>query len=324
MKKGKPAAVSNPAFLWTVLTGIFLALVSAGCGEGDMPDGQAETAISAITVTPKDRKIVTESVDKDIDTESVEKIAEKRKKIIEEAVVALSETRKALRALDEEKTEEALAALEKATGKLELILARQPDLALAPTDMAVTTLDLLTTLENIMKAKDQARNALEDGDVQEARALLSKLGSEIVIQVTNIPLATYPNAIKAVTPLIDKGRLEEAKVALAAALNTLVVTEHVIPLPVLRASAMLASADELAEQENRTDDDNEKLANLIENARYQLKMAEALGYGDDSDYKGFYEQLDLIERKTEGGKSGKGFFDDIQGSIEKLKKSLYK
>ena len=35
-----------------------------------------------------------------------------------------------------------------------------------------------------------------------------------------IPLATYPAAIKAVAPLIDAGHMEEAKAALEAALNT--------------------------------------------------------------------------------------------------------
>ena len=40
-------------------------------------------------------------------------ISQQRKKIIDEAVSALAETKNALRALDEKKTEEALAALER-------------------------------------------------------------------------------------------------------------------------------------------------------------------------------------------------------------------
>jgi hypothetical protein len=43
-------------------------------------------------------------------------ISQHRKKIIDEAVSALAETKNALRALDEKKTEEALAALERASG----------------------------------------------------------------------------------------------------------------------------------------------------------------------------------------------------------------
>lgn len=73
--------------------------------------------------------------------------------------------------------------------------------------------------------------------VQRARSLLEGLGSEIVFTVTNLPLATYPDAIKAIVPMIDEGRIKEAKVALGLALNTLVLTNHVVPLPILRLDA---------------------------------------------------------------------------------------
>jgi hypothetical protein len=37
-----------------------------------------------------------------------------------------------------------------------------------------------------------------------------------------------------------------------------------------------------------------------------------------------FTQLDQIERKTEGGKSGKGFFDKIKTSISGMRKSIFK
>ena len=67
--------------------------------------------------------------------------------------------------------------------------------------------------------------------MQQARALLSGLASESELQVTNLPLATYPAAIKAVAPLIDAGKKDEAKAALQLALNTLVVERFITPLP---------------------------------------------------------------------------------------------
>lgn len=301
-----------------------LSVASMGCDGGSSSDGKPETKKDEpVAAAPEKQEAMEESVQEDVDSDADDKVVEKRKKVLEEAVAALAETRKALRALDEKKTDEALASLEKATGKLELILAREPNLALAPTDVSVSTLDLLSTLEAIEAAKDEAEEALEDGNVQRARSLLSKLGSEIVVSVTNIPLASYPTAIKAVTPLIDDGKIDEAKVALAAALHTLVVTNHVIPLPVIRAEAMLADAEKLTEKKDREEGENEDLAGLLENARYQLQMAEALGYGQEEDYKKFYEQLDQIEKKTEGGKSGKGFFDKIKTSISGMRKSIF-
>ena len=306
--------------------GLMVALVSVaglGCNGSADVDENAQTQESLNTQAPEDQAAVSESVQEGVDTKADEKIVQKRKKIIEEAVTALSETRKAIQALDKKEPDKALAALEKATGKLELILAREPDLALAPTDVSLMTLDVLGTLESIELAREEAEEALEDGDVQTARSLLSKLGSEIVVRVTNIPLASYPEAIKAVTPLIDDGKLDEAKADLAAALHTLVITDHVIPLPVVRAESMLAQAEELTEKEDREKGENDQLTSLLENARYQLQMGEALGYGQEDEYKELYAQLDQIEEKTGDGKSGKGFFNKIKSSIGTMKKSIF-
>ncbi|MCG6863248.1 MAG: YfdX family protein, partial [Chromatiaceae bacterium] len=116
----------------------------------------------------------------------------------------MGETANALKALDEDKPDEALAALEKATGTLELILARDPGLALAPVDVEVVTYDLSASLDTVKTIIEEAEDYLEDGEIQKARRpLVANLASEIRFLTTNIPLATYPDAIKAVTPLID-------------------------------------------------------------------------------------------------------------------------
>jgi hypothetical protein len=148
--------------------------------------------------------------------------------------------------------------------------------------------------------------------------LAANLASEIQFRTTNIPLATYPDVIKAVTPLIDEGKLDNAKAALKAVLNTLVITTDVIPFPKLRAEQMLKNAEALAENEDRSVKDNETLANLLSEARNQLEMAELLGYGDKKLYKPMYEQLDQIEGKTSGGKGGKGWFDRIKKQLSEL------
>jgi hypothetical protein len=47
--------------------------------------------------------------------------------------------------------------------------------------------------------------------VQKARVLIRDLASEIIISVVSIPLQTYPDAIKAVAPLIDRGKIRPAQ-----------------------------------------------------------------------------------------------------------------
>ncbi|BCU06395.1 YfdX family protein [Allochromatium tepidum] len=261
----------------------------------------------------------TESVQPQVDAKATNQAAEKRKKITADAMAAVNETKKALKLLDEEKTDEALAALEQATGKLELVLARAQDLALAPVDVEVVTYDLLANLDTVKAMIHDAENYLEDGEVQKARPLVASLASEIVFRTTSIPLTTYPGAIKAVTPLIDEGKIDEAKAALQAALNTLVVTtDDVIPLPFLRAEVLLKNAEALAENKERTVKDNETLASQLAEARNQLKMAELLGYGTKKSFKPMYEQIDEIEQKTAGGKGGKGWFDKIKQQLSEL------
>ena len=160
---------------------------------------------------------------------------------------------------------------------------------------------------------------MEDGEVQKARVLVGNLGSEIQFRTTNIPLATYPAAIKAITPLIDAGKIDEAKKALQTTLNTLVITTDVLPLPTLRAERLLKQAQTLAEKKDRSKEESDKLSAHIKGARDQLKMAELLGYGKKKDYKPMYEQLDEIEKKSADGKSGQGWFDKIKKQLSDLK-----
>lgn len=274
---------------------------------------------TALPTEAQKKSAATEAVQPKVDQASADKAAQQRKKIIAEAQAALAETEKALEALESKNTDEALKALEVATGKLELILARDPALALAPVNVEVVTYDVLADLDTVKAVIKKAEDYLEDGEIQKARPLVANLASEIVVRTTSIPLATYPDAIKAITPLIDDGKIEEAKTQLQTALNTLVVTtDDVIPLPVLRAKELLNKAETLAENDKRTDKDNETLTGLLKDARTQLKMAELLGYGDKKSFKPMYEQLDEIKEKSAGGKGGKGWFDKIKKQLSDL------
>ena len=252
-----------------------------------------------------------------------EKANAERGKIYAEAVIALRETQNAIKALDKKDKKAAMAALERAVGKLEILLARAPDLALAPVDVQTQTLDIYADVKSVKKAVKDSIALLKKGRVQDARALVSGLASEIVIEVVNVPLATYPDAIKAVAPLIEKGKFKEAKAGLIAALNTLVITRHILPLPILRTEQMLKRAEVLAEKAKRSKDEEKELADILKAARAELQFAEALGYGKEGDFKPFYEQLDLIAEKTRGGKHGKGFFDKLKKALSDFRAKLF-
>ncbi len=245
-----------------------------------------------------------------------EATSEKRKKILEEATAAIRETENAISALDDEKPEEALEALERATGKLEILLAREPELALAPAGVSSVTHDIVADLETIEMMREEVGDAVKEGRIQDARRLIDHLASETVVRVTNIPLGTYPDAIKLAVSLIDEGKHDEAVVALQTALNTLVISEVLIPLPVVSAEASLLAAETLAEKKDRTDEENTELVELLESARTELEFAQALGYGSHRDFENLFDEIETIEKKTEDGKSGFGFFDKIRGFLD--------
>jgi YfdX protein len=246
---------------------------------------------------------------------------EKRRTLLADATAAIQETQAALKHLDDGKTKEALAALERATGKLDIILARDPKLVLAPAGVGVVTYDLQGGLDAVKKARQQAEDLMEEGRLQEARHLLKNLASETVISVTSIPLATYPDAIKSAVSLIDQEKKEDAKRLLQTALNTQVITETIIPLPVAKAQGSLKTAETLAEKKDRTQDDNERLKTAMDEARGQLEFAQALGYGAKKDFDKMYRQLAEIREKTADNKFGTGFFAKIKASISDFMRS---
>ncbi|WP_284722215.1 YfdX family protein [Methylophaga thalassica] len=268
--------------------------------------------------TPEEKNDMVKAVQQEVDQVVETKSVDKRKKTIVEAMEALSETKNALSALDDNDTEKAIQALEQVTGKLELVLARQPDLALAPVDVKPIVHDVFSSTKTIETLLEEAEQALKHGEVQKARHLLSGLASEIIVETTSIPLATFPDAIKAIAPLLDEGKAEAAKTALHTLLGTLVVSKQVIPLPVERARALLKKAEELMKKPERTDEESTQILNNIAEAKRQLEMAQLLGYGHKKDFEDLYEQIKEIDKKAKAGKSGTGFFDELTAKFKAL------
>ncbi len=205
-----------------------------------------------------------------------------------------------------------------ATGKLDLLIAREPDLALTPTDVAVTYRDIVASKDDIKTVIYAAEDALDDGRVQDARQLLTGMGSEIVTTVTELPLVAYTAAIKEIAPLIDAGEFEQAKLELEAVLKTVVLTDYVTPLPYLRAEELLKQAEELAEVSDRSEEQNEELAGKLAEVRKNLELGEILGYGSSDSYESLRTDLDQIEEKTSDGKHGKGIFDKMRDTMSEL------
>lgn len=287
-----------------------------------------------------------EAVSEPVQDEATAQVDERRKTLLNDATRALEETQAAVKALDEGDTQAALDALAVATGKLQSVVARDPALALAPVDVQLLQRDLLGDVETIEAAREVIEDLVGDGRVQEARPLMREFASEIIVETTNLPLATYPDALLRATAQIDAGEVETAKQTLATALGTVVVTEDVIALPVLRAQLLIDAAQNALDGDEATAaeadvadsastetesadeagaDDTEPLSpgEYIEAARNQLRMAEALGYGGEGDFEELYDNLDELDEKIDAEQDNGGIFDRIGDSFTRLKQRLF-
>ncbi len=274
------------------------------------------TPVVAEDLMPQDSAIVLEVEAESVQPNIDKQFEELHKSILLDAVEAVFETNHALIALENDQPTDAVAAIKTAIGKLEITLKRKPALGLKPIHVVKRIHDLHIDPNLIQPKVNAARALLKEGKLQQAKALLAPLVSETVITVTSIPLGLYPESLKAIVPLIDAGKIEEAKGKLRILLSTLVVKEIIIPLPPLRAKALLLKAEKLAENESRTERENKLLTDTFQEARNQLQIAEWLGYGDKNSFAVTYEQIHLIEEKLVGGKGGRGWFDIIKENLK--------
>lgn len=125
-----------------------------------------QAAVSSLPVSPEAKPEVVTEVQPEVQKETDSQAADKRKQVLDEAVSALALTKSALAALDGKDAARALATLAEVTGKLELIVAREPTLALAPVDVRTIVHDLFANTETIEAMTDEALYALKHGEVQ--------------------------------------------------------------------------------------------------------------------------------------------------------------
>jgi hypothetical protein len=246
----------------------------------------------------------------------------KQQQLVKEAVEAVMETENALSALNNKKAKEALLNLNNVSAKLRGLLAKDSHLKLVPVSFQEQTLIFEGDLDKVIETANLANELIEDHRIQQARQLLDGLTSEIRINIVELPLGEYPAAIEKASRLITAGNEAEARNTLEDVLDTLVTHAEIYPLPVLASEEYLTEAYEL---EHKTDlskkDSKENILKLADNAENELKLAEALGYGEKKDYEVLYEGIQAL-RDTLHTNKFKAAWDKVKGSIRQLKEKV--
>lgn len=291
-------------------------LAVAGC-TSDKPNGVTERSEPAKTSPApapdfqKQRQQAEEQLRPGIGAEREKDQKEAEQALDQDAIVAIEQTDNAIKAIAANNKSDAMAAIEAATGKINILLARNPASALIPVHVEVGVIDVapedIKTIDVIVQG---AADATKQRHLPGARILLASLVSELRIHTTFLPLATYPGALQQAARLLDQGKNQDAGNVLLTAVNTLVIDDRVIPLPLILAQAAIDAAN--AQRQNNKD----AALTLLETAKNEANRSLHLGYmWDDPEYKALDNEISALESAVKGTGDTSSMFSHLRDRI---------
>ncbi|HER08023.1 MAG TPA: YfdX family protein [Bacteroides sp.] len=297
--------------VWLLL---FPALVLAGCDKKPGSGEVSGTVVDSISM-PGKKYLTEQQLQEQVNREIRDALDLANDERITDAIEIIRLTEEAINHVLDSNYVEAITNLEAAIGKAAVMTAARPDLQLFPLDVQVTVRDLIADPDMLGDIRKEADRLTDKGYLQEARHLLQDLASEIQISKPMLPVATYPDALSEAARALSNGEHEEALLILHMALGTVFVETVYVPLPLIRAERMLAEVSALLEQEETVDD----MHTLLDNAEYQIRFAEALGYGKhDREFGELYEAIGDLRKEMK--KEGEGDSANLTSKLrEKLK-----
>lgn len=300
-----------------LITGLLvLCLISASCSRSKEPNKNSEapnrpTQTQAPSNIETQRKQAEQQARPEVEQQRKEAEQEAEKTLDKEGIEAIQLTHNAVNAITAGKTDEALSAIEQATGKLNVLLARNPATALIPVQLEVDVIDAAPhDIQAIHKIAHDASQAMGDKDYPTARALLYSLTSEIRVRTYNLPLATYPEALKQAARLLDQKATKDAAAVLSTALNTLALIDRVTPLPLVLAREAINQAQVKSQQDKNT------AQVLLQTAKYEVERSKELGYTPkDQEYAALNAEISSLEKQLKGN-------NDVAAVFSRLKDRL--
>ena len=309
-----------PRILLPILLAIFAGII-AGCNSHpsateNPPSNPTPSQPAPATPPPPGQQ---QHLNPDVEKQRDEQRQQAQGTLNSDAIAAIDDTQKAIDAIASSDKDKAMSAIEAATGKINILLARNPATALLPVDVTVEVIDVAPLGDNDVKqlvAAAEAAVALHDFPA--GRILLYHLTSELRVRTFNLPLATYPDALKQAARLLDEGKNSDASGTLQTALNTLVVIDHVTAIPLILAQAAVASAQNVQQSDRAT------AQVLLTTASNQLKRCEELGYisSDSPDYKALNKEISDLQKQLKGTGDTTSLFERLKADIAGLLKKL--
>jgi len=243
---------------------------------------------------------------------NAEQKAQVDNQLVKEAINAIRFTQDALIYLNAKKINKAKDSIKKAIAELSDVLNRPNAPYLLPVDINIEAYEFTGDINTVKNAVLKAKLLVAANKLPQARTILNTLRDEIVIKTTNLPLATYPAALNLALKYVNEGKIKEATDVLAMALSTLVEVDTIIPIPLIKAQALVIQASKIVKK------DKKEAIKMLEEAKYQLKLAEVLGYTSTSSttYKELRKAIEKLEKEIKANHKTTNLFESL---IEKLK-----
>lgn len=237
-----------------------------------------------------------------------------------EAVTVIRETQDALKFIQLKNTDEAKAALRRTLGELDRLLGSHGEAALLPISTEVHIVDNEPDQQTIEEVSGLVEELIAGRHYQAARLLLRDLACEIIVISAYIPLATYPDIMRKALNFLNNARIAEAEAALMVALESLVIVEDDIPLPIVRAEALVEEVNRLA-YEGGFEKAHVQL--LIREAGQQIGLVENLGYGTrKEEFAEIYSALRDVQTALDQGEKSLAFLDRLRGIVKDFKERV--
>ena len=243
-----------------------------------------------------------------------------REPVIQSASSAIDDVAASIALINEKKYQEALKKLQQADGKIDTAIAAEPDLAFITVASEIKIFQMLDipslkdNNERIKRDLAYAEDLLDDGNVQAVRNILMNMRDEVVISHTSLPLATYPSAIKKAVAELSDDKHEEAQETLETAMDTLIITKTVIPLPVYNARNTVDRASKMDKSKK------EKVLSLLDYAQMELNKAELLGYlhEDMIAYENIEKRIEELRKEIQGQNKVAKYYDQLKSELNEL------
>jgi len=211
-------------------------------------------------------------------------------------------------------------SIKKAIGELSDLLNKPNTPYLLPVDVQINAYQFEGHIKDVAKMITEAKILVTENKLPEARDVLNSLRSEIIIKTINLPIATYPAALNLALKYINEGKTKEAKDVLNMSLSTLVETKTIIPIPLIKAQALIENAKIILKKDKK-----EALKYLTE-AKNQLEVAETLGYSSLSEttYKMLKDEIEKLESEIKKGNKTGSIFEDLLKKLKEFKEKAIK